>query len=172
MVQYHFKTAEGPSLGPIEDGEFKQRLQAGEINDQTMVWRSGMVEWTTFAALRARDEQAAKLPPPLPGKAVAHQASPAAVKFLACGTCGQDWPESLLSMEGSKPICGNCQRRERDNFKQNQLKNGVGRSNPWVVWLKWVSFAILLAGMFYLNITLRHKHLEEARLLKLSKVHH
>src|SRR5436190_19565441 len=101
MVQYHFRTKEGPSLGPIGADEFQQRLEAGDISDETMVWRSGMLDWTTYADLRAKEERA-KLPPPLPGtvppplpaKESHHSSARPTVQFIACASCGQDWPEN------------------------------------------------------------------------------
>src|SRR2546430_7528857 len=38
--------------------EFRQRQEAGEVNDETMVWRSGMLNWMSYAALRADEERA------------------------------------------------------------------------------------------------------------------
>ena len=79
MVQYHFRTKEGPSVGPINTDEFRQHLEAGEITDATMVWRSGLIDWTNYAALRAFEEEMARkraTPPPLPARQVHHEGKP------------------------------------------------------------------------------------------------
>src|SRR5215218_9975442 len=102
MVQYYFKVSDGPDLGPMGADEFQQRHQAGEINDETMVWRSGMVDWKTYGALRAAEERAAQpqaaKPPPLPREKPLRAGSPPRAGFLACGLCTQEWPETLLSL--------------------------------------------------------------------------
>ncbi len=149
MVQYHFRLSDGPDLGPIGAEEFQRRQEAGEINDETMVWRSGMVDWTTYAKLRAIELRAAqppaKLPPPpppLPGKAAAKTAAPG-VKRIPCGVCGQEWPESLLTLQEGQHTCGNCQNKKKQEMKEGRSRktasNGVG------AWLLMI-MAVVCAG--------------------------
>ena len=164
MVQYHFRTKEGPSLGPIGSDEFQQRLEAGDISDETMVWRSGMLDWTTYADLRAKEERA-KLPPPLPGsvppplpaKESHHAASRPAVQFIACGICGQDWPENLLNPHGNKHICGNCIRKQGDNLKKARLQNkATGVSAEWGKWfVKVLLMALVIGGFMFARFFLK-----------------
>jgi len=168
MVQYHFRTKEGPSLGPIGAEEFRQRVDAGDIADDTAVWRSGMLDWTTYADLRAFEERAAQppplpasVPPPLPvqAKESHHAAARPAVQFLACGTCGQDWPEHLLTVQGPKPICGNCIRREGENAKYGKLQNkATAVSSGWGKWLlKTVGLGAFFCGFIFVRMLLRHE---------------
>jgi len=155
MVQYFFRPSEGPSLGPIDAEEFRQRQDAGEINDETMVWRSGMTDWTTFASMRAQEQLAAQpkpavaAPPPVPKKTVTAAVAPAK-GFLACGTCKQDWPESLLTVEDGKKICGNCLNRKRKEMKDGRPKasaaSGVG---AWACMI----IAVICAGCLYYKVS-------------------
>lgn len=132
MVQYHFRTSDGPSLGPIDADEFRQRQEAGEIDDATMVWRSGMVDWLKYADLRAADERVAlPQPPPLPTppvkkKAKAESKPTVRAGFSACASCHQEWPDTLLAEIDRKRICGNCQNLKKEREKDNRRKAGAG----------------------------------------------
>lgn len=148
MLQYHFRTSEGPALGPIGVDEFQQRLVAGEINDETMVWRSGMVDWTTYSALRALEQPAARAaavqPPPLPVKKEATRTPVKSVTdFQACGLCGQKWPISLLTKEGGQQICGNCVNHKKQEMKDGRKKAGAGTGmGAWALMI----LAVVCAG--------------------------
>ena len=139
MVQYHFRTKEGPSLGPIGADEFRQRLDAGDIDDETMVWRSGMIEWMTYAALRAREQQSAQARVVPPSRSQVKAAAPAAAprdsQFLRCSSCGQDWPKGLLTQEGDLQVCGNCQRSRAEAIKSgrpNRIPGGRAKVVTWI----------------------------------------
>jgi hypothetical protein len=175
MVQYHFRTKEGPSLGPIGAEEFRLRLEAGDIDDETMVWRSGMLDWTTYANLRAIEERAAQppplpsqAPPPLPVKESHHAAARASVQFIACAACGQDWPENLLNLHGRKHVCGNCVRTQKDTFKKIQHKNAKSEiSAGWVAWLvKVLLIGAIICGVIFVRLWLRSETRKSKRVLR------
>jgi hypothetical protein len=154
MAQYFFKVSNSPDRGPMSADEFQQRLVAGEIQDATMVWRSGMTDWSTYADLCATEKRlaekraaAAASPPPLPTAARPRKASPAATspqtKFLACGSCGQEWPDSLLFAG----ICGSCKNRQKVEADKGKKLAGAGTS--LVGWI-FIAFAIVSAvGLAY-----------------------
>jgi hypothetical protein len=128
MVQYFFKVRNAPDLGPMGADEFQQRLAAGEIKDGTMVWRSGMANWSTYADLCAAETRRAApappQPPPMPDsprKASPEAASPK-TKFLACRSCGKEWPENLL-FDGT---CGICMDRQKAEAEKGKKKAGAG----------------------------------------------
>jgi len=176
MVQYHFRTKEGPSLGPIGVDEFRQHLEAGEIEEETMVWRSGMLDWTSYANLRSIEERAARPksaePPPLPPDAFPKKAAVAptapAARILPCGSCGQEWPENLMTPLGAKHICGNCQRQQKDNFKKSQLKNHAsGVSGEWGTWLlKTVGMAVLCGSLIFTRVWLKQKRIQGSKAMR------
>ena len=164
MVQYHFKTNEGPALGPIGADEFQQRLEAGEIKDETMVWRSGMIDWTTYATLRANEQRAAApQPPPLPKKAAAAKVAVSGPGRLPCGTCGKEWPESLLLQHEGQPICGTCEDKRKQDIKNGKKKKGAG-SGAGALFLMVV--AVVCAGCLaykvsHYGIRLQHDKVKE-----------
>src|SRR5579871_4529042 len=116
--QYFFKVSNGPDQGPMGLAEFQKRLMAGEIKDDTLVWRSGMGNWITCAALHAADQRKASetsAASPAAASPKKAQTSPATApgksSFLACSACGAEWSESLLFTHGSQRICGLCVNR-------------------------------------------------------------
>ena len=139
MVKYHFRTKTGPEVGPIDAEEFRQRVEAGEIVADTTVWRSGLINWTNYAGLRAFEEEETRkkaAPPPLPVEAASpaaghHGTAPQPAKFVKCAACNQEWPESLTALLAGKPLCANCQRRKAEDPKYAQLvAKAVPQSSP------------------------------------------
>lgn len=148
MVQFHFRTSDGPSVGPIGSEEFRQRQEAGEIDDATMVWRSGMVDWLTYADLRAFDQRASEPQPPkrpaTPAKKIkAEVGTTIKAGFCACASCRQEWPETLLTAVDGKRICGNCQNLQKEQRKDTRRKAGAGTGvGAWAL----ILLAIVCAG--------------------------
>lgn len=154
MVEYHFRTSDGPSLGPISVDEFRQRQEAGEINDETMVWRSGLTDWMTYAALQAVEQRAAEPKPAKaprqPVKKATEAGSAPRAGFLACGSCGQEWPEALLSPEDGKQICGNCVNRNKQDIKEGRRKAGAGTGmGAWAL----IILAVVCAGCLWYKVS-------------------
>jgi hypothetical protein len=127
MVQYFCQVCNGPNLGPLSTEEFQQRLEAGEIQDETMVWRSGMGDWSTYRALCAAEKGVAPASPQASATpASPRKASPATTapkpKFLACSACGQEWPDTLLFAG----ICGICKNRQKAEAGKGKKVAGAG----------------------------------------------
>ena len=152
MAQYFVKVSNGPDLGPMETDEFQRRVAAGEIQDGTMIWRSGMGDWLTYAALCAADKCAATASPQASAtSANPRKASPAAVppkpKFLACGSCGEEWPDTLLFAG----ICGNCQNRQKGEADKGKKIPGAGTSLTG-----WIFIAVSIASAVGLAYRIVH----------------
>jgi len=153
MVEYHFRSSEGPPVGPIGVDEFRQRQEAGEVNDETMVWRSGMLNWMSYAALRADEERATVArttqPPARPAKAAATTVPVRAKGILPCGMCGQEWPESLLTVEDGQQICGNCVNRKKKEMKDGvKVRPSTGKG-AWAC----IILAVVCAGCLYYKVS-------------------
>ena len=58
-MQY-YAVINGERTGPYTGEEFQQRVDAGDILPNTLVWRQGMTEWKPFAQLNAAPETAGK----------------------------------------------------------------------------------------------------------------
>lgn len=64
MHNWFYRDAAGRQLGPISSEELAYLHRQGVIREDTLLWREGMTDWSTFAAA------AAIVPPRLPGSAV------------------------------------------------------------------------------------------------------
>lgn len=166
-LQYHFKTNEGPDLGPIGVEEFQQRCEAGEINDDTMVWRSGLTDWMPYSSLRAAEQRAAQTPPAV-SRAPSAKKKPVAAPgprpgFLACGSCAQEWPEGLLFAENGQRICGNCQARQKEALKNGRLKkaSSTGGKAWFLIILAIVCTGCLVYKVSHYGIRLPKEKMQE-----------
>jgi uncharacterized RDD family membrane protein YckC len=56
-----FYAKDGQPAGPVDENEFDRLIAAGEVNNTTLVWRSGLPDWRPYAELRPPIA-----PPPLP----------------------------------------------------------------------------------------------------------
>ena len=85
-----FYVREGSQVGPISQGQFEELVQSGGISAATMVWTSGLPNWTPYSALPA-DVSAMD-----------------ATRLVNCNCCGR-----LLSSEdvielGATRVCADC----------------------------------------------------------------
>ena len=152
MVQYHFKIDDGPDLGPVSAEEFQVRLEAGDIKDETMVWRSGMIEWATYASLRASDQQSALARTTKPARSPVKAAAPAVAPRgdqIPCGSCGLEWPQNLLTLEDGRQICGNCVNRKKKEMKDGRKVRPIGGGKATAC----IILAIVCAGCLYYKVS-------------------
>lgn len=162
MVQYHFKTKEGSSVGPINADEFRQHLETGAITDATMVWRSGLIDWTTYGALRAFDEEMARqraTPPPLPVRQTSQEPAP-----LADARQGKASPKVTSAPVCASPASGTAGGTSGINQSPNgEPKKGGG----WVVQaLGMVAVVVVCCGMLLGALWLRYYMSKSSRVVQ------
>lgn len=58
----------GQQAGPFTPDILRQKISSGEITRQTLVWKSGMAQWTAAGEVAELAALFADVPPPLPGK--------------------------------------------------------------------------------------------------------
>ncbi len=58
----------GQQAGPFTMDVLKQKMTAGEITRETLVWKSGMQQWTPAGQVPELAELFKDVPPPIPGK--------------------------------------------------------------------------------------------------------
>lgn len=58
----------GQQAGPFTPDILKQKISAGEIKRDTLVWKAGMAQWTAAGEVADLAPLFADVPPPLPGK--------------------------------------------------------------------------------------------------------
>jgi len=58
----------GQNEGPYTLTQLGEMAQSGKINGETLVWKSGMSEWTPAAKATDLESVLSQVPPPIPGK--------------------------------------------------------------------------------------------------------
>jgi len=58
----------GKQAGPFGPDVLKQKIASGEMTRETLVWKSGMAQWTAAGEVAELAALFADVPPPLPGK--------------------------------------------------------------------------------------------------------
>jgi uncharacterized RDD family membrane protein YckC len=56
----------GQQAGPVTEAELHRLLQTGKIDEASMVWRSGMPDWTPYGLLKASPNPTSAQPAPTP----------------------------------------------------------------------------------------------------------
>jgi membrane protease subunit (stomatin/prohibitin family) len=56
----------GQQLGPFDRNQLAQRVTAGELRHETLVWKAGMAQWTAAGQVAEVAPLLASVPPPLP----------------------------------------------------------------------------------------------------------
>ena len=90
-------------LGPVDDSELRSLRESGRISADTLVWRSGMVDWQPLSTV---------------------DASPSAVISLeggSCTDCGRAAAAGELLAFGDSRVCATC----KDVFFQRVREQGV-----------------------------------------------
>ena len=90
---------EGVQVGPLSESEFEDLVRIGKINDQTVVWHDGLIEWRPYGQIRKAPAMSA---PPVQ--------APTAFKHPAprCSECGNSFPQEELIRYQNSLVCTNC----------------------------------------------------------------
>jgi hypothetical protein len=65
-VTWHIAES-GQSVGPFTPAQLAQAIGAGRVARETLVWTSGMSEWSAASEIEALVGYFAPQPPPVPG---------------------------------------------------------------------------------------------------------
>jgi len=85
-----YYSREGQRLGPIEEADFHQKIESGEIHRETFVWRQGMESWQKYGELyygESYQSGAAEYP---------------------CYECGRSFPMDEMVRHYQYMVCAEC----------------------------------------------------------------
>jgi hypothetical protein len=155
MPEWYYQNDEGARVGPLTDDDFQSRLTAGQVTDSTRTWRSGLSDWTNYAAIRAHDARTASAPGPTTAVETPVPAAEAPI-FAQCSVCGDQWPAHLLQGTPQKLICGPCQRKSAGDAWRRNLRGASGVSSGWGSWLfRCLLMAVVLGGLLFAKAWLK-----------------
>jgi hypothetical protein len=97
---------DGIQIGPLTETEFEQKVMAGNVSEQTMVWNEGMAGWQPYSTLLTH--------------------VPSALSKQFCTQCGQGYAESDLVRFENSLICAKCKPIFFQSLKEGIQPVGVG----------------------------------------------
>ena len=176
MTEWYYRDTQSRKIGPLSTDEFEERVTQGEIQAHTRVWRSGLQDWTTYAALLARESHclasasgpaastapqsssftthvalgasATHRPPSEIGNATPASSlqSTTAAAFELCPGCAEEMPSALFRILGSRRICGSCIHHAQFKAGRNRRREVRGADANWLG--RYFVRLALLAGAF------------------------
>ena len=105
-------------FGPVNETEFETLRAAGRVNDQTLVWRSGMSQWTPLARLGQAVSSVTAAP------TTSAVADPA-VRF--CSQCGIPHAADDLLELGQTVVCASCKDAWVQRLREGLLPGGLAQ---------------------------------------------
>ena len=109
---------DGQQIGPVTDDQLPQLHQSGKINDETLVWREGLTEWTPYRQIKPALNQLPPGAPPLPVPPSLPQSGEA-----VCAECHKIFPADETIRYGTVNICATC----KPVFLQKLAEGGRSR---------------------------------------------
>jgi GYF domain 2 len=174
MTEWYYRDAQSQKIGPLSTDEFEERVIEGEIQAQTRVWRSGLVEWTTYEELLAQEANCLEYAsgPATSARAqsrsrcrlVSRGVSPAncspgespwissisippsatGAAFELCLGCHEEMPSQMFRVLGVRRVCGSCVHRAKTMHRRYRQDRGADAT-----WLgRYFVRLALLAGAF------------------------
>jgi hypothetical protein len=96
---------DGVQIGPLTETEFEQKVMAGQVTHQTMVWNDSLGQWQPYSAVMV---------------------SAAVSPKTLCSQCGQSFSESDLVRYENSLICAKCKPIFFQSLKEGIQPVGVG----------------------------------------------
>jgi uncharacterized RDD family membrane protein YckC len=89
-----FYVDQGKQAGPVSDEQLDEMFRAGTLRPDTLVWREGMADWTTYSEAKG-------------GAATAEATGPTAgmKPEAVCAECGKMFPMDEMIRYGDQRVC-------------------------------------------------------------------
>ncbi len=124
-----FYAQDGRQAGPVEDGELDRLVQTGAISSATLVWHSGMVNWTPYSQARGNDPAltaAAYADAPATGSSYAAATTTPAPGQVRCSECSRIFPaDEIVQIEGLN-VCADCKPIVLQKLREGVRPGGAG----------------------------------------------
>ncbi len=62
----YFLAVNGQQVGPLDEAALKQKVAAGELKRETLIWKQGMAAWVPASSVTELASLFASMPPPIP----------------------------------------------------------------------------------------------------------
>jgi len=125
-MNWHYAVG-GQQQGPIDDAQLDALIQAGQITQETLVWREGMANWQPLR--QARPSSAASTAPPIyaaSGSGTIPQ--PTAPDQVVCAECGQIFTKDNAIQYGATWVCAGCKPVFLQKLREGAAPGGAMQS--------------------------------------------
>ena len=138
--------------GPVSETELDNLVDSGVVGHETLVWHSGLANWTPYGTARPERPVRSAGPPPLTEAAGMEASVGAAVgaqPMRFCTQCGRPTPERELAQFGERLVCAYC----KPGFAHQLRERGVAPSQYQYAgfWIRFVA-RIIDAVLIYIVI--------------------
>jgi Predicted membrane protein/domain len=99
---------QGKQAGPVDDAQLDQLLATGKIQQDTLIWREGMANWTPYNQARGTAGPAAAPAATAGSSTSAGQGSTSGAATVTCTHCGNVFPVENTIRYGAVHVCANC----------------------------------------------------------------
>jgi uncharacterized RDD family membrane protein YckC len=142
-MNYHF-LRKGEQLGPVPAAEILRMERAGELTEQSYLWRPGLADWQSLETLRA--ELAAAAPATVGAEDEATEA------MAICPHCHRRVERSSLILVAGQPACcALC----KDEYVQRQVEGvplAAAAAGHWEYAGFWIRFVAYFIDGILLNV--------------------
>ena len=105
----------GQKAGPLDDAQLDERVHAGQLAPDSLIWREGMTEWLPYDRVRAVST------PGAPGRASGR---------MSCALCSETFAsDEMIHFEGAW-VCAACKPQLVQRVREG-LSVGHPSSNAW-----------------------------------------
>ena len=119
MIWYYQQ--ENQQRGPVSDSDLDELLRSGTIRPETMVWREGMPNWTSYA------------------QAKGGAANPAGT--IVCSECGRPFPPGDVIQYGDRHICAACKPAFMQKVREG-VPTMVGALDYAGFWIRFAAYFV------------------------------
>lgn len=123
-------------MGPVDDDRFRELIKSGEINETTLIWRSGMPDWQPLRQLDLSgliDISTGSGDVSEPVETVITQVE---TNAASCSECGRTFPTEDMIPYGDIWVCASCKPLFVQKLKEGGSVSGRLRYGGF-----WIRFA-------------------------------
>jgi uncharacterized RDD family membrane protein YckC len=126
-----YYTENGEQRGPVTDPDLAALVQAGKIDDETLVWREGMTEWQPYRTVK----------PSPAGSGPGGTSAPTAGE-VACAECGRRFPAGEVIQYSGVNVCAGCKPVFFQKLREGVQVGGAVTMNYAGFWLRFAAYLL------------------------------
>jgi len=132
-------------VGPLDDQEFRELINAGIIRGDTLVWRPGLEDWLPYEAHIAAPPAAA----PRDAAPTGELEYPEEGEQRACASCGRVFPASeMLEYQGDH-VCAACKPSYFQAVREGLPMQAVRYAGFWIRFVAVFVDGVLLNVVYF-----------------------